>query len=284
MSPRVLVTGAAGRLGRAVSGLLFEEGYDFVGTDIIDPGEVPYAVRPADLLDQSAVSRLLEGVDVVMHLGNHAGLGPMPPQVVFGQNTTMNTNVFQAAAEQGVGRIVFASTLQLVGSHVDSRTVVDPPPSPSFPLSGDTPAQPANLYALSKAVAEQMLHYYTDRCGIRCVALRLPLLHHPNRWPSADTGSESTIDILEGFTGLTYRDAARAFLAVLRADVAGYRSYMVGTAHRHNDFDVDDLIRTFYPSVPPGTPDLIDCSALTRETGWVAVDDYHHAPSQDPTT
>lgn len=283
MSPRVLVTGAAGRLGRTVSTRLHDEGYEFVGTDIVDPGEVPYAFSPADLLDQSAVSRLLEGVDVVMHLGNYAGLGPVPPHVVFSQNTAMNTNVFQAAAEQGVGRIVFASTLQLIGSHVDSRTVVDPPPAPTFPLSGDTPAQPANLYALSKAVAEQMLQYYSDRCGITCVALRLPLLHHSNTWPSADTGAETTIDILEGFTGLTYRDAAGAFLAVLRSDLAGYRSYMVGTAHRHNDLDVDDLIRTFYPSVPPGTPDLIDYSALTRETGWVAVDDYHHSPSQDHT-
>jgi nucleoside-diphosphate-sugar epimerase len=280
---RVLVTGAAGRLGRAVSALLHEEGVDFVGTDIVDPGEVPYPFSPADLLDHSGVSRLLEGVDVVMHLGNHAGLGPVPPQIVFGRNTTMNTNVFQGAAEHGLSRIIFASTLQLIGSHVDSRTVSDPPTPPRFPLSGATLAQPSNLYALSKAVAEQMLQYYADRCGVDCVALRLPLLHHGENSRGVNTGSETIIDILEGFTGLTYRDAAGAFLAILRSDLTGYRSYMVGTAHRHNDFDVDDLIRTFYPAVPPGTPDLIDCSALTRETGWVAVDDYHHSPSQDPT-
>jgi nucleoside-diphosphate-sugar epimerase len=280
----VLVTGAAGRLGRAVSARLYEEGVDFVGTDIVDPGEVPYPFSPADLLDQSGVSRLLEGVDVVMHLGNHAGLGPIPPQIVFGRNTTMNTNVFQGAAEQGVSRIIFASTLQLIGSHVDSRTVGDPPPPPTFPLSGDTPAQPSNLYALSKAVAEQLLRYYADRCGVDCVALRLPLLHHGENLRGVNTGSETTIDILEGFTGLTYRDAAGAFLAVLRSDLTGYRSYMVGTAHRHNDLRLDQLIRTFYPHLPDDLPDLIDSTELSRDTGWEISDDYHRPTTKDTPT
>jgi nucleoside-diphosphate-sugar epimerase len=279
-----LVTGAAGRLGRVVTTRLHDEGYELVGTDLVDPGDVPYPFSSADLLDHASASRLLEGVDVVIHLGNHPGLGVSPPQVVFSQNTTMNANVFQAAAERGVGRIIFASTLQLIGSHVDSRTVVKSPPSPTFPLSGDTPARPANLYALSKAVAEQMLQYYTDRCGIDCVALRLPLLHYGDNQRGVNTGGETSIDIVEGFTGLTYRDAAAAFLAVLRSDLSGYRSYMAGTAHRHNDLDIDELIRTFYPSVAPGTPDLVDHSALTRETGWVAVDDYHHPRSQDHST
>lgn len=281
MSPRVLVTGAAGRLGCAVSELLHHEGYDLVTTDIVNPGTVPYPFRQADLLDHSTASDLLEGIDVVVHLGNHPGLGEQPPQIVFNQNTTMNCNVFQGAAEQGVGRIVFASTLQLVGSHVDTRTVVAPPPLPTFPLGGDTIARPANLYALSKVVAEQMLQYYSDRCGVECVALRFPMLHKRDASVGVNSGEETAVDVVEGFTGLTYPDAANLVLAVIRSDLPGYRSYMAGTAHRHNGLSLHALVRKFYPHLPPDIPDLIDNTTIGRDTGWEICDDYQNPSSQD---
>ena len=284
MNPRILVTGAAGRLGSAVSARLYEEGYDFLATDIVQPGDVPYRFRQADLLNHTTALELLTGIDVVMHMGNHPGIGSTPPQVVFNQNTAMNTNVFQGAAELGVGRIIFASTLQLIGSHLDDRTVVNHPPPPSFPLDGDSEAYPTNLYALSKSVAEQMLKYYAHRCGIDCVVLRLPLLHNDDEWAGVSTGFEKAVDILEGFTGLTYRDAAAVFLAVLRSDLPGYRSFMAGTAHRHNDLDLDGIIDTFYPHLPAGTSDLIDSTALTRETGWEISDGYRRPTSQDNAT
>lgn len=284
MSPRVLVTGASGRLGRAVTKRLHDSGHELVGTDIVEADDASYPFIAADLLDHSSASQVLEGIDIVMHLGNHPGLGRNPPQQVFSQNTTMNANVFQAAAERGVGRIIFASTLQLIGSHVDSRTVVNPSPPPTFPLSGETPARPANLYALSKAVAEQMLQYYADRCGMDCVALRLPMLHDLDQKVGVNSGEETRTDIMEGFTGLTYRDAAALFLAVLRSDLPGYRSFMAGTAHRHNHLDLDALIRRFYPGVPSGTSDLIDQSALIGATGWDIADYYHHPVSQDHIT
>ena len=142
---RILVTGAAGRLGTAVASRFHGEGFDLLATDVVDAGDVPYRFELADLLDHAAASALLEDVDVVLHIGNHPGIGPRPPQLVFNENIAMNENVFQGAAERGVPRIVFASTLQLIGSHVDARTVVDPPPPPTFPLSGDTPPTTSNF-------------------------------------------------------------------------------------------------------------------------------------------
>ncbi|MFW2381406.1 MAG: NAD-dependent epimerase/dehydratase family protein [Acidimicrobiales bacterium] len=281
MSQRVLVTGAAGRLGRAVTARLADEGYHFLATDIVDPGEVTFPFQQADLMDHTTASRLLRGIDVVMHFGNHPGIGATPPQVVFNENTTMNTNVFQGAAEQGVDRIIFASTLQLIGSHIDGLTVVKPPPDPTFPLRGDTVARPANLYALSKVVAEQQLQYYADRCGLECIALRFPMLHNHGPWVGVSSGDENDVDITEGFTGLSYRDAANLVLAVLRSDLPGYRCYMAGTAHRHNDLAIDALVRTFYPHLQPDIADLIDNTTITRETGWKISDDYQNPSSQD---
>jgi hypothetical protein len=82
------------------------------------------------------------------------------------------------------------------------------------------------------------------------------------------SGEERPADILEGFTGLSYEDAAELFLAVVRTDLPGYRVYMPGTAHRHRDLALPELIRVYYPDVPADTPDLIDISTIVEQTGW----------------
>jgi nucleoside-diphosphate-sugar epimerase len=279
---RILVTGAAGRLGTAVASRFHGEGFDLLATDVVDAGEVPYRFELADLLDHEAASALLEDVDVVLHIGNHPGIGPRPPQLVFNENIAMNENIFQGAAERGVSRIVFASTLQLVGSHVDGRTVVDAPPRPAFPLSGDTSPAPGNVYALSKTVSETMLRYYADRCGIQCTALRFPMLHHDPRSVTVGSGEERPDDIIEGFSGLTYDDAASLFLAVVNTDLSGFRIFMAGTAHRHRDFELPDLIRTHYPELDPDTPDLIDLTTVMRDTGWRLGAAYRRPNDDDP--
>ena len=279
---RVLVTGAAGRLGRTVASRFHAEGFELLATDVVDAHDVRYRFERADLLDHVAVSALLADIDVVLHIGNHPGIGPRPPQVVFSENIAMNENVFQGAAEHGISRIVFASTLQLIGSHVDARTVVEPPPRPTFPLSGDTPPTPANVYALSKTVTETMLRYYSERCGIQCTALRFPLLHRGQDSVMVDAGAERPDDISEGFTGLTYDDAAALFLAVVNTELVGFRTYMAGTSHRHRDLALPDLIRTHYPELDPSTPDLIDLTSVNRDTGWQPGPGYRRPTDDDP--
>ena len=273
--PSVLVTGAAGRLGSTVAGLVHRSGYDLLATDVVDAGDVPYRFEQADLLDHVRVLELLAGIDVVLHFGNHPGIGATPPQRVFNDNVAMNENVFQGAAEQSVGKIVFASTLQLIGSHVDHRTVNNEPATPSYPLDETMTPDPSNVYALSKTVSEVMLRYYALRCGIDCIALRFPLLHRSDDWARVSSGEETAIDILEGFTALSHDDAAELVLAVLRTDLPGYRVYMPGVAHRHRDLGPAELIGTHYPGVPIGTHELIDISTIVEETGWQPSPVHH---------
>ena len=272
---RVLVTGAAGRLGGAVCSVLAEAGVELLATDVRSDADVDHPLELADLRDHAEALRVLADVDAVVHLGNRPGIGRTPPQVVFDENVAINENVFHGAAERGVRRIVFASTIQLLGSHPDERTVVDPPPPPRFPVDGDTPPRPSNAYALSKTVSETMLRYHAERCGIDAVALRFPLLHHGDGRRLVATGEETTTDVHEGFTGLRYDDAAAAVLAVLRARLPGFRVYVPATSHRHRDLSVPELIERFYPELPPTLPDLVDTSAITRDTGWRPAPDHH---------
>lgn len=265
---RVVVTGAAGRLGSTVAGLFHAEGFDVTASDIVDPGDVAYRFEVVDLRDHRAAVALIAGSDVVLHIGNHPGIGDTPPQVVFNENVAINENVFQGAAECGVRTVLFASTIQLIGSKPDLRTVVSPPPRPKFPVDGTTPASPANVYSLSKTVSEVMLRYYAERCGVAATALRLPLLHHWESHFTIEVGEENVDDIHEGFTGLTYLDAARLFLAVVRADLDGYHVFTAGSAHRHIGLPLPDLIRTFYDDVDPDVADLIDLEPVAVATGW----------------
>ena len=228
----------------------------------------------ADLLDHETIGVLIDDVDVIVHLGNHPGIGTRPPQVVFAENVTMNANVFQAAAEASVGRIVFAGTLQLVGSHVDRRTVVTDPVRPQYPLDGATIPDPSNLYALSKAMSEAMLAYYARRCEIGVTILRFPLLHDNGDSVGVRSGQETATDVLEGFTGLTYADAARAVASVVDADLGGYRVYSPARSHRHRELDLRALAERFYPELVDGPLEPIDWSALTDDTGWRPSDDY----------
>ena len=270
--PRLLVTGAAGRLGSTVASLLHCEGFDPLASDIVDAQDVPYRFVQADLLDHACVLDLLEDIDVLLHIGNHPGVHPgvggRPPQLVFNDNVSMNENMFQGAAERGVGKIVFASTLQMIGSHIDRRTVINETSTPSYPLDETMAPDPSNVYALSKTVSEVMLRYYAERCGIDCIALRLPLLHHTEDRMRVSSGEEQPNDILEGFTGLSYEDAAELFLAVVRTDLPGYRVYMPGVAHRHRDLALPELLRVHYPDVPASAQDLIDVSTIAEQTGW----------------
>ena len=273
--PRVLVTGAAGRLGSTVAQLFHDRGFDLLATDVIEVTDTPYSFAAVDLLDHEAASALLEGVEVLVHIGNHPGIGATPPQIVFNENVSMNENMFQGAVERGVSTVVFASTLQLIGSHPDDRTVVTPPRRPTYPLSGESRPDPSNVYALSKTVSETMLRYYSERCGLAGTALRFPMLHRHEASVEVGLNEERHVDILEGFTGLTYDDAAELFLSVVRANLTGYHVFMAGTTHRHRDLTVPELLRKHYPEVPEGTPDLIDIGAVTDATGWVLGRGYH---------
>lgn len=261
----VVVTGAAGRLGRAVARQFHQSGFTVLATDIITDSHTPYRFVEVDLRDHVAVTELLDGADAVLHMGNHPGIGNTPPQLVFNDNVTMNENVFQGAAETGVRAIVFASTIQLIGSKPDLRTVVAPPPRPDFPVSGATLGQPSNVYALSKHVSEHMLRYYAECCGVSATALRLPLLHNGEAHFAVRAGNEVEDDIYEGFTGLTYADAARLFESVVRADLQGYHVFIAAEPHRHVDLSLTELAERFFPE---SGGNVVDLDPVTASTGW----------------
>jgi nucleoside-diphosphate-sugar epimerase len=120
---KICVTGSSGRAGRAVVAELGERGHEVLGADLVpardDDRSRPAHFLRADLTDYGQAVEVLSGADAVIHLANIPAPGLRTPSETFNHNMTMNFNVFQAAAQTGIGRVVWASSETTLGLPFD---------------------------------------------------------------------------------------------------------------------------------------------------------------------
>lgn len=159
---RILVTGAAGDIGRTLrEGLAGRYGLlRLSDRQTMAPAGNGEEVVIADLADASAVADLMTGIDAVVHLGGHAGEADWP--TILANNIGATFNVFDAAHRAGVRRIVFASSNHVVGYHPRAST-----------LDHRAPHRPDTRYGLSKAFGEDLGRLYADKHGMEVVCLRI---------------------------------------------------------------------------------------------------------------
>lgn len=111
-SRTVLLTGAAGGLGTLMRELLPAHGYTLRLLDLRPIEGEPDAIV-ADLADRAAVREAVRGVDAIIHL---AGISLEAPfEKILKANIEGTYNVYEAAREEGIRRIVFASSNHAVG-------------------------------------------------------------------------------------------------------------------------------------------------------------------------
>jgi len=271
---KVTVTGAGGFLGAAVTRQLCEAGYTVVATDKFARTDLPTPVRVVDLLNRESCYHVLEGVEAVVHLGNHKGMHRGDPQLVFNENGTMNMNVFQAAAELKVAKVIFASSIQVMCSQraAEDRQAL----LPYLPLDSEAPPCPDNPYSLSKLVGETMLAYFADRWGMQTVALRFPALVDDALLDRCQKAGSFPAGSHEAFAYLHVKDAGNLVAAMLKADLPGFRVYFPAARSHGSVRPVAEVIRQYYANVPLRKPleeidFLVDISAIERETGWTPI-------------
>lgn len=277
---KVLVTGAAGRLGSVVCKELLRRGHELVATDRRPPeaeAEHGGPLQLVDLRDSAAVYPLLHGQDAVVHLGNIPSLRVgSSPQVVLADNVAMNANVFQAARELGVGRVVFASSLQAMIRLDDGRPSSPPYTIPYFPLDGDAPTNPGrNYYGLSKEFGERMLRLLSEQEPERCcTSLRFPML--AGDWLRQRVQEPlplSAINFGEALTYLELPDAAVLVALVLERQAPGYHQYFPAQALQLEGYSAAATVARFYPDTPARRPGeeieaLVDRTALEQDLGF----------------
>lgn len=162
---RVLVTGAGGYIGQAVTRALLVAGHDVVAMLRDDSASVPDGVeiRLADLVDPGALAAAMASADAVCHLAGltRARESVERPLDYYATNVGGTVELLRAMDAAGVGQFVFASTGAIYGTPEKQ------------PMSEDLPDVPPHPYASSKAAAEAVAEWETRRRNISSSALRL---------------------------------------------------------------------------------------------------------------
>ncbi|MBN8216315.1 MAG: NAD(P)-dependent oxidoreductase [Spirochaetes bacterium] len=159
---RILVTGAAGAVGRAVCRALGERGHAVRGFDRSPAPELADFVQ-GDLAESRALGGACDGVDTIIHLAANPTDAPFLERLVP-DNIVGTWRVFEAAALRGVGRVIFASTLQVVDGL---------PREPGRSLGVDAGTACRNLYAATKVLGEEIARVYAHRHGLSTLAARI---------------------------------------------------------------------------------------------------------------
>jgi nucleoside-diphosphate-sugar epimerase len=161
---RVLITGAAGRIGASMVEHL-KDRYDlrlhYHRTEPKDPPTTDL-VR-ADIANYDEVLPALAGMDAVVHLAGEPAVDT-PWDRILKANIAGCENVFEAARQQGVPKIIFASSNHAAGWYEVEK---------AHYVTTDMPIRPDSYYGVSKVFGEALGRYYVDAFGLSVICLRI---------------------------------------------------------------------------------------------------------------
>ncbi|MFZ1412796.1 MAG: NAD-dependent epimerase/dehydratase family protein [Micropruina sp.] len=209
---RILVTGAAGFIGSTIVELLRDSGHDVVCVDVLLDGA--HQSRPAwsgddlqvvDVRDESSLTRLLSGIDVVCHQAAMVGLGLTIHDApdYASHNVVGTASLVSAMTRAGVTGLVQASSMVVYGGgreicsvHGDVTTL----PRTSADMSAgrfeakcavcgepvtwdlvgeDAPLKPHNAYAATKLAQEHLAIAWAEQSGGTAISLRYHNVYGP---------------------------------------------------------------------------------------------------------
>ncbi|MCD6528506.1 SDR family oxidoreductase [bacterium] len=171
---RILVTGGAGFIGSHLVDRLIKENHKVVVIDNLTTGKKENVNSQAnfhnlDICDFDKIKPLFENIDFVFHL---AAIPRVPISVEDPVGTSKvnilgTVNVFKAAIEAKVKRVIFASSSSVYGNQE------------KLPFKEDMEPNPISPYALQKLVGEQFAKLFTKLYGLPIISLRYFNIYGP---------------------------------------------------------------------------------------------------------
>ncbi|WP_442583227.1 NAD-dependent epimerase/dehydratase family protein [Mesorhizobium sp. ASY16-5R] len=169
MTETILLTGAAGLIGRVVHHMLCERGDRVIAIDRIG-GE---NITACDLTEVHRLYELAATVTAVVHCG--AISGPMVardnPFLIVSSNVVGTANVLELARVRKMRRVVCCSSVSAYGNTPAGLDLVPE----------DVPLRPTSVYGASKAAGEHLLDGYAFQHGIDGVSIRPAWVYGPGR-------------------------------------------------------------------------------------------------------
>ena len=241
---RIVVTGGTGKAGRAVINELNTRGYQTLNVDqTIPPASWGWALA-VDLTDLGQTIEALRGADAVVHLAAIPAPRIRPEQETFRNNILSTYNVFSAAADLGLAKVVWASSETVLGLPFEKEL-------PDYaPIDEQQTPYPESSYALSKLLGEQMATQFNRRFGLPFAGLRISNIMEPDEYATFPTfWDDPTIRKWNLWGYVDARDVAQATRLALELDIPGSEQYIVAAADTVMDRSSRGLMEEVYPTV-----------------------------------
>lgn len=243
---RVLVTGASGRVGRAILSRLSPEhelrGFDKAPTSAAD--------IIGDLRDRRAVERAVAGSEAIVHVGGlHAPHVGVASDAEFEEiNVGGTRNLLDAARRHGVERFIYTSTTAVYGQAAASDAA-------AWVTEGMDP-QPRTIYHRTKLAAEALVSAAAAEAGGSYRILRMSRCFPE---PAAAMAAYRL------HRGVDARDVAEAHALALNADLPGCRVYNISGSTPFEPSDMSELGRDAASVLKRRAPEL---AAAFEARGW----------------
>lgn len=181
---RLLITGGAGFIGSHMAENFVNKGWEVVVLDNFLTGKREnlshisgkLKIVEGDIRNASIVNEVMEGCDAVIHL---AALASVPasfndPIGTYEVNFMGTQNVLEAAHQNNVKRVTFASSSAVYG---DTQT---------FPITEENPDNPLSPYGVSKLLGEKLCRFYNTAFGLSVVIFRFFNVYGPRQNPFSE--------------------------------------------------------------------------------------------------
>ena len=160
---KLVLTGAAGRLGSYLREPLSELCDNLVSTDLVEEIGSTYSGETyikADLANFDEVNALMDGAEMIVHFGALSDEDTFDE--ILSSNIIGAYNVWEAAARNHVNRVIYASSIHAVGMYPKNEYI-----------GINVPHRPDTFYGLAKCFAEDLASLYWDKKQVEAVCLRI---------------------------------------------------------------------------------------------------------------
>ena len=290
---KIAVTGGSGAIGSYVCDELIRAGHEAWSLDRM-PSRLGVEFRQVDLTSLEATREAVRGADQIVHLAAIPDpyLGH-PLEQVIGENTATSYTVFEAAREEGIGRVVYGCSDSSTGFGIHHVTLV-----PKYvPIDEHHPVCPHEAYSLSKHFGERIGAYYAEAFGIKVVSLRYMWVWTAR---SADAAREIVArardgvvpDKADGFGAhIAVHDVARACVASVEyefpvSDDVPFEAFFLSARDTFFPMPTLKLLERSLGECPPvRDPEYFDANAYAsvfdirkarRHLAWAPQFDWHH--------
>ena len=223
---RVLITGAAGRIGSYVA--QHSQGrYDLTLMDLpdVDMGDVESLGRVVrcDLEDLDGLKQAFKGQDTILHLAAN----PSPStdwESALHDNIIGTFNAFIAAEAGGCRRLIYASSIHAISGY-----------PPQTQVHSDDPVNPGDLYGVTKCFGEAMGRYMAEQRDLDVIAIRIGAFQ-----PEEKAHDPGAISMMDAF--VSHRDLCQLIQRCIDDESLRFAIFHGLSNNRFNRMDITEAL------------------------------------------